>query len=583
MARRTLQDWLRFWDVGPGRRALVVTAVLLAGALVTFTVAFKQFHGPRDETTLAQLAVARSLAEGRGFETRALHPQAAAWLASQGVERASGPVAPSSLPDVYQPPGYPLAASAALRLLPGEWRTALFGAALPPPQGYRADYYLLGWGIAGMLVVVAGVYWLGRRWFEARVGGWAAWAVLVCAPAWAGTLALTGLPLSMGLGLLLFAVTVRASSDLARPGLWACGAGLTAAALGLVDYPWLVAGPVVAVWLGFCGARGRSLRLACVVLGSWALLLAPWVVRNMSLTGQPLGLAGQDLFLRVGDSTAEPSAFRTLAEAAWPRVDWTKANHKLALHLEEVFTGGFWSVGGFLGAWFVVALAYRHQDPRARRGLGLVLLLLGFGLWAEGWLDAGEGQRSVLLALWPVLALYGARMLAIWAESRPSWRDRPAWVALGFALLQTLPLGHDLAEPAGIRFTYPPYYPALLQTLGAETERREGWIWMADVPAGAAWYSGAAVWAVPGKAEDFRKVAGQRPVLAVLLTPRTLDRPFFSELTRREEGEVASFWQWSDVYSGLASGRLPPGFPLQRVERYAPNLVVLIDGQVRRR
>ncbi|MCC5023444.1 MAG: hypothetical protein J6386_11960 [Candidatus Synoicihabitans palmerolidicus] len=56
-----------------------------------------------------------------------------------------------------------------------------------------------------------------------------------------------------------------------------------------------------------------------------------------------------------------------------------------------------------------------------------------------------------------------------------------------------------MAEPRCIHFSYPPYYPAFFIALGEEVERRGDPIsgWMADVPAGAAWYAGQRVWAQP--------------------------------------------------------------------------------------
>jgi hypothetical protein len=101
-------------------------------------------------------------------------------------------------------------------------------------------------------------------------------------------------------------------------------------------------------------------------------------------------------------------------------------------------------------------------------------------------------------------------------------------------------------------------------------------VWMADVPAGAAWYSGQSVWAQPTTLRDFHRVCQFAPQAALVLTPHTLDRPFFGELAKRAESGGA-LGDWSEVYLGLATGRYPRGFPLTVTQRVADNLFVLVD------
>ena len=50
---------------------------------------------------------------------------------------------------------------------------------------------------------------------------------------------------------------------------------------------------------------------------------------------------------------------------------------------------------------------------------------------------------------------------------------------------------------------------------------------MADVPAGVAWYSDHRVWAQPARLHDFYAITLEQSIGELLLTPKTLDRPFF--------------------------------------------------------
>jgi hypothetical protein len=99
--------------------------------------------------------------------------------------------------------------------------------------------------------------------------------------------------------------------------------------------------------------------------------------------------------------------------------------------------------------------------------------------------------------------------------------------------------------------------------------------WMADVPAGAAWYSGQRVWAQPATLRDFYAIGAEQPMLALVLTPHTLDRSYFGQLSRRTE--ASRLGDWADIYAGIALDRLPAGFPLSQPQKVADNLIVLID------
>jgi hypothetical protein len=106
---------------------------------------------------------------------------------------------------------------------------------------------------------------------------------------------------------------------------------------------------------------------------------------------------------------------------------------------------------------------------------------------------------------------------------------------------------------------------------------------MADVPAGVAWYGRARVWAQPPRLRDFYAITLEQPIGELLLTPRTLDRPFFSELNatplRPESLSAVSnrFGEWGEIYAGLLTGRLPAEFPLQQPTKLMENLYVLIN------
>jgi hypothetical protein len=180
----------------------------------------------------------------------------------------------------------------------------------------------------------------------------------------------------------------------------------------------------------------------------------------------------------------------------------------------------------------------------------------------------------------PLIILFGAGFFMVLVHSSAALKNWPGMAALGLVLLQALPLVHDLLEPRRIHFSYPPYYPALFHAMGQEFERSgaEHVGWVADVPAGAAWYSGRRTWAQPHTLRDFYAVHVEQRLVALVLTPETLDRPFFAELAR-ERTEASRFGEWGRVYTGLITERMPTGFPLNQSRRLADNFYLVVDAK----
>jgi hypothetical protein len=106
---------------------------------------------------------------------------------------------------------------------------------------------------------------------------------------------------------------------------------------------------------------------------------------------------------------------------------------------------------------------------------------------------------------------------------------------------------------------------------------------MADVPAGLAWYGGTRAWAQPATLHDFYEVQVEQPTGELLLTPQTLDRPFFSDLNARPRvpgfltAAISHIGEWGEVYGGLLTGSLPREFPLSAPQKLAENLYVLVN------
>lgn len=583
---RSLQDWIHWLEAGRGARWVWQIACLASLLTLSLMVAWKQFHGPVGEGTLLQADVGRQLARGEGFTTLVNYPQTAAVLRERGVRFS----AQQAYPELHHAPLYSLVIGGGLRLLPAPWRERLFATPPPPPDGFGGDYFLLGLNLALFWLAVWQTYDLGRRVFSARVGIVAALALLVAVPVWQQVVAVNGTPLLMVLVLAVFQwlAWIERRREAERPtwGGWLALGGLSGL-LFLAEYSAGGLGVVLLVYAVVREPGRRRTRALLALLVGAGLVATPWVVRNIQWTGHPVALAAQDLALRAGDPTAEPATVRALLTAETPVLSLAKLGNKTLTGVQDCFLRRIWSGGGMLlTAFFVAGWLYAFRAASANRLRWLAVAALAVLVVAQAFFGSGESERVPTVFLTPLIVVFGTAFFFVLVESSGAVA---AWPRLAAGLLvgvQALPLVHDALEPRRMHFQYPPYFPSLFIGLRQENERhfaagRLGL--MTDVPAGLAWYGQARAWAQPSRLRDFYAIGAEQPLGALLLTPRTLDRPFFTELSASPTLPMAvaagpsRLGEWGQIYAGLFTGRLPASFPLRASEKLADNLFILRD------
>jgi hypothetical protein len=240
----------------------------------------------------------------------------------------------------------------------------------------------------------------------------------------------------------------------------------------------------------------------------------------------------------------------------------------------------------WLTAFFVSSWLYGFRSVVVNRlrwifCAGFVVLLL-----AQSAFNSGESERLAAGWLAPVVMVFGAGFFFVLLGSNAVLREWPRLAAAALLVLQALPLVHDALEPRRLHFQYPPYFPGLFIGVRQELARRDHagrFGVMGDVPAGMAWYAQQRAWSQPVKLRDFYAITLEQPLAALILTPRTLDRPFFSELEARPvepdslRRATNLFGEWGRIYAGLITGALPPEFPLGVPQKFSDNLYVLFN------
>lgn len=585
---RTIQEWIHWLEMGEGARWVRLAAVLVGGLVLSLLVAWKQFHGPGSEAVLVQADVGRQLARGAGFTTQVNYPQTVATLEARGTAFD----AKRPLPELHQAPLYSLVIGAALWVLPEETREALFAKAPAPPDGFAADYFLLGLNLVLLWLTAWLTFDLGRRLFEPRVGWVAALGVMLSVPLWRHTVAVNGLPLLMVLTLVAFRLwweLERALTEGRRTAAaWAAGLGAVCGLLFLAEY---TAGALVIVVVAYASwrfPRSRRWVAAAAVLGAFLVVTGPWIARNLALTGSPVGLAVQNVALKAGDSTAEPDRVLATLSAERLRVDLNKLGNKTLTALQDTVTSRLWAGGAlWFTAFFVTGWLYSFRHAGVERLRWVFTVALGVLVLVQAVCNSGSSERLPVYYLSPLIILFGAAFFFLLVGASTRLGAWPRVAATALLCLQAVPLVRDALEPRRLHFNYPPYFPGLFQGLRQELERRgaaDRFVVMADVPAGAAWYGDQRVWAQPDRLRDLFAVTLEQDVGLLLLTPRSLERPFFADLALAQANAISSrtfgterFGDWSRVYAGLAKGALPVDFPLQAPQRISDNLYVLMN------
>jgi 4-amino-4-deoxy-L-arabinose transferase and related glycosyltransferases of PMT family len=586
---RSFQELVHWLDMGEGARWLRLGAVLLGVLVLSLKISHGQFRGITSEAAFLHADTGRQLTRGEGFTTLVNFPQTAAFLAARG-ERFDPAQA---YPELHHAPLYSIVIGGALKLLPERWRDALFAVPPQPPDGFRADYFLLGLNLALLWLAAWLTFDLAKRLFDARTAWLALLALLLSAGVWRQTLLVDGSPLLMVLALGTFWIWTRIERQQAdefsasRRYAWFVALGASCGLLFLAEYS---AGALVLVALAYAAfafrGAGRWKSLALIAAG-FALVAGPWIARNLALTGAPTALAIQNVALKAGDPTAEPATQRNSLTADLPAINLRKLANKALTNWQANLETRIWSGGAmWLVAFFVAGWLYAFRSPIANRMRWVFTVSLAVLLASQAVFNSGESPRLAAGWLAPLIIVFGAGFFFVLVGSSARLSAWPRVCAAALLALQALPLARDLLEPRRLHFQYPPYFPGLFIGMRQELERRPGadrFGIMADVPAGVAWYAGERVWSQPVKLRDFYAITLEQPLAELLLTPHTLDRPFFSELAIRPAGgdslRQASnvFGEWGRIYAGLFTGAFPPEFPLGAPQKLAENLYVLLN------
>jgi hypothetical protein len=568
-------------EVGASSRLLRVTALCLIVAALAFVYDLRAYRNISTPEGMDSAQLARNISEGKGYTTLFIRPFSL-YLVQKNNAGKPATADPARIktahPDLANPPVYPLVLAGLMKVLPFHFtvnQKSPFWNDNGKFSRYQPDFFIAAANQILLLAVVALTFFIAQKLFDQGVAWLAASLTLGCELLWrfsvSGLSTMLLLAIFMALTLCLLWMEQTARESPARPNLLvglalAAGALIGVGALTRYSFGWMII-PVVAFLMIF-GGEGRTLQILAL-LGAFAALFAPWVIRNFIVSGTPFGTAGfavvegTSLFSRF---QLERSLHPDLTHAFWPSLYFQKlfSNGRAILENDLLRTGG---VAGVL-FWSGLLLGFRGVAVRRMRYF--LLMCLGTFIFVQA---LGQTQLSsespelnsenLLVLFTPLVLIYSAGFFFTFLDQMklPLPQMRYGVIAL-FATLCCLPMIFEVASPKASPVVYPPYYPP-------DIERAAGWmkpdeLMMSDVPWAVAWYGRRqCIWLTQNANVDYQAVDYYiKPVSALYLTPEVMDAKFFSGWVTGDEKSWGKF-----IVQDVMQNQLPSNFAL----RYSPN------------
>jgi hypothetical protein len=559
----TLQECIHHLEEGTGAGSLKVVAVVLAFIAFAGLYDLPSFQGFSSEEAMETAQLARNLSEGRGYVTKSIRPLSLSiWQKKAG----SGPGQrriPLPMPDLNNPPVYPLLLAGVMKVLPFRFTATDYWF-------YQPERLIAMFNQVIFFAAILLLFRIARRLFDSRVA-WVSSLVFAATNLFwkfsvSGLSTLLLLLIFLALIWCLMRIEERERSAPGGAGRgWALLAGALTGLGGLTRYAfaWLVI-PVI-LFVAWAAPRSRA-RLSLALLAAMAALMVPWLARNYSVSGNFFGEAGYALLQGTPPLEGDILERSLSPETALRRVAAVDVAGKFLFNADAIWRDDLPRFGGnWVSAFFLVGLLIPFREPavgRTRLFLVFSLVLL-FVVQAFGQThlsaDSPEiNSENLLPLLAPVAFVYGAALFFMLFDRLELAIPRERMAVIGaFVLFLSVPfITSSLLLAHGTPFNSF-YSPLHIQRTARLMEPQE--LMMSDIPGAVAWYGDRdCAWLTLDNEREFLKLNQLEPVKALLLTQKTTNQRFLSEM-------ILEPFSWSQfVMESQAQGRVPPGFPLTK-------------------
>jgi hypothetical protein len=554
-----IQDIVYNVDVGIGNSLVKVFLYLSFVLLVmTFYTASEGRFGLRNAEAMDNAQIARNLMNGHGFTTKCIRP-ASMWYLIEHSKKHDPML--KDHPDILHPPLYPAVLAACFSTLENAFTRGGQTTVYPPEK-----FVIIPLGHLFTLLTGLFLFLTAKRLFEYRVAALGVSIYFLSDAVW--RMSISGLAIPMATLLVILAVYFALLATSARQDeqpvvSWLVpllASALCCAAAFLTRYGTIVMLPALAlfIWISFgkeSGPRWAGIFAVVVLLG-----IAPWLIRNQSVSGGLLGLAPYTA-LNGYDPVQENDFDRTLAPKLEFGRNFRELQQKFLVGLSGLYQKNLRTLGdGFLVCLFITTFFFRFTRESVHRLRWCLALALGLMMVLAAYY--GQATEQLLFIFWPFAILYGLAFFFILLDRLqlkvPIYRIATVSV---FTLLCALPLIFTLLPPRSGP-PYPPYFPPYITRVSRLIEPEE--MLCTDMPWATAWYGDRNSLLLPLTLDDFYDINDYtKRISGLYFTTITRDRAYVRSLL------TGPYRTWFPLLEGRIPGDFPltQGFPLNNLDQ----------------
>jgi hypothetical protein len=529
-----VQEVVHALEEGSLRQPVLIAVFLAAVAGLAALYLFVNFRGFDSETAMDQAQVGRQIAAGAGYSTLYVRPLAMWQFLGHNERLPSG-----FFPDTYNFPLNPLVNAVVLRPIKRWWPMG------PTDLVYVGDRAIATAGVAFFLASIFVLFFLVRSLFDRKIAWLTAGLVLVSDMMW--RFSISGLPqmlmlflFTLALLLLHWAFLAREDQRTGRMLLLLSGCAILLGLMTLAQpmAAWIFLGFLGFVFLWFKPRAVSGLLVFFLYLG----VVAPWLVRNYLVCGNPLGLG---IFAILDGTTGSELSFMSTLQPDLTAFGAVRAKLRggLTSQFENLF--GYLGYGVAAAAFFFSLLhIFKRRETNLYRW-ALVLMWIFAALGMAFFAPRGTVSANQLHMLFlPLFSAYGiAFLLVLW--NRLDLRlpfARKVFLGVVFALT-ALPMAINLLTAPAQRVHWPPYIPPFINSVANWMDPGE--VLCSDMPWATAWYGGRLTLLLPATIKQFIDIHDYKylggPVNGIYFTPVSGNRPWLTQIAKGEYREWATF------------------------------------------
>lgn len=598
-----IQNTIHQLDEGFLSRWIKYLLVLVAAVGLALLYDLREYRNFSAPEAMDAAQVARNLAEGNGFSTEYIRPFSLFLIQRHNHGMQNGTNGTTDFAEIYRPhpdlanaPIYPLLLAGMMKISNPEWKLELhksFWSEGGNFRRYKPEFAVAIFNQILLFLVAWLTFFVARKLFDPQAAWLAAVLVFGSEIMWRfsvsglSTLLLMVFILGLVWCLLKIEELARAESPESPESPNARRLFILAAVAGLIvglgmltrySFGWMIV-PVAFFLALFGGARRMGLVVAAGLV--FIVVISPWIVRNVAVSGTPFGTAG---FAMLEGTDAFPGT--NLMQSTNPdlSLNWVfPFFKKFVLNTRQIFQEVLPRIGGsWVGILFYAGLLLGLRNVAARRlryftlmCLGVFVIVQAAGVTSLSDITPELNSENLLVLFLPLAVIFAVAFFLTLVEQMalPIVEMRYGVMVL-LGIIVCLPLTLTLIETKISPLVYPPYHPPEIQKIGKWMQKDE--LMMSDIPWAVAWYGDrqCAYMTLNAQYEFSALNDFIKPVHGLYLTLNTLDARLFSECLHGARGSWVTF-----VYQSVTANKISPQFPLKHAAFGLSSGLFLTDKQ----